>query len=99
MTMLNDNCFMRCLQSEVEYLKSCNMSLLTDPCGIINKEQEEVWNDAMAYLNSVETGVSKTKNLTAIIKNKSSLKCGFVITGQPKKVWALNTPSATIELD
>src|SRR5688572_23928291 len=99
MTMLNDDCFMRCLHSKVEYLKSCNMSLLIDPCNIINKEQE-VWNDAMANLNSDETGVSKTKNLTATIKkNKSLLKCGFVITGRPKKVWALNLPSATIESD
>ena len=87
MAMLNDDCFMQCLQSEVEYLKNRDTSLLIDPCDIYNKDTGDNWNDAMAYLNSDETGVSKSKNLTATIKkNKSLVKCGFVITGRPKKV-------------
>src|SRR5688572_11046544 len=99
MTMLNDNCFMRYLHSEVEYLKNCNMSLLIDPCDIINKEQEEVWNDALAYLNSDETGVNRTKNLAATIKKQKFIEVWLCDYWATKKVWALNLPSVTVELD
>src|SRR5688500_3834208 len=100
MTMLNDDCFMRCLQTEVDFLNNSDMNLLIDPCDIYTDGIGEEWNDAMAYLNSDESGLKKTKNLSATIKkNKSLMKCGFVITGRPKKVWALKLPTATIESD
>src|SRR5687767_2667174 len=100
MAMLNNDCFMKCLKSEVDYLKNCDHSLLIDPSDIYNNVTGEDWNDAMAYLNSDESGVSKSKNLTATIKkNKSLLKCGFLITGRPKKVWALKLTAASIESD
>ena len=37
---------------------------------------------------------SQLKNVS-----KTYLKCGFVITGRPKKVWAVNIPCVTLQID
>lgn len=98
--LLNDKRFIECLQCEVKFLKDSDMSLLIDPQEIYENDDGLGWNDSMAYLNYNQDPKCLSKNTPICsTKNKPLLKCGFIITGRPKKVWAIRFPNATIESD
>src|SRR5688500_5404407 len=87
-TCLNDNVFTVCRQCDVEFLKNSDMSMLIDPKEIYENDDRMGWNDSMAYLNYNQDHTSSSKDIQICsTKNKPLLKCGFIITGQPKKVW------------
>jgi hypothetical protein len=57
--------------------------------------EREIWNDSMAYLSGNDnTDASMINN-----QGKPLLKCGFVVTGCPKKIWALKIRNCSIEED
>ena len=63
-------------------------------------DDNETWNDSMAYLVEQKGKNTHLEKLTTNTNRcKGLLKCGFVITGRPKKVWALQIENATIEED
>lgn len=100
LTFLNDMPYTLCLQQEVLFLNSGNMELLVDMVTIYVSNDGDSWNDSMAYLNNDLTTDqnSRQSNLTHK-KNKELLKCGFIVTGRPKKIWCLKLPKATIGPD
>ena len=98
-TFLDNEPFTSCLRQEVEFMKTANMNLLVDPLDIYFVDTV-VWNDSMAYLSEEEATIVNSKSLLNNKRtNKSILKCGFLVTGRPKKVWALKMGKATIQED
>jgi len=76
------------------------MNLLLDPRLIYNDDPRLVWDDSMAYLNDNEVCNSNLKDLSHNKKKSIALlKCGFLRTGCPKKIWVLNIQGASIEVD
>ena len=54
----------------------------------------------MAYLTGGSVNNTKTKGSKGSHnRGKVLLKCGFVVTGRPKKVWAFNLPDVLIDVD
>jgi len=99
-TFLDDDSFAKCLKMEVNFLKSGDTSLLIDPQNIYVRQDNMEWSDLMAYLQDDAIDVSYTrKQSQALKKNKSLLKCGFVFSGWPKKIWAINIQTACIDSD
>src|SRR5687767_3166382 len=100
LTFLNDMPYTLCLQQEVLFLNSGNMELLVDPLAIYVSADGDNWNDSMAYLdNDLTTDQNSRQTNLTHKKNKELLKCGFLVTGRPKKVWGIKLPNATIEPD
>src|SRR6476620_4813155 len=92
--------FALCLKQEIEFLNTGNMNLLIDPLKIYESDVAGAWNDAMAYLMDNVVAGTHPKHSTVINKtNRELIKCGFVATGRPKKIWALNVDNACIEPD
>lgn len=96
-----------CLSMELEFLRGGDMRLVIDPIDIYNIDDDdkgneplEEWNDSMAYLIE-DVGMSSGKRKTVSQKDdkKPLLKCGFVLSGRPKKVWALQLPGGFIAED
>ena len=99
-TFLNNTLLTQCLKYEVEFLKNSNMSMLIDPEELYVNDDGSSWNDSMAYLCDNKDNISLLKKRQLCSKkDKPLLKCGFIITGRPKKVWAINLPNASIEID
>ena len=90
-----DPLYKQCLIHEVEFQMSGDMDMVINPNMLYNNNKGDDWNDSMAYL-SVEDKGNISINNTHV---KSLLKCGFVVTGRPKKVWALNLEKCTISID
>ena len=60
---LHDSAITKCLQQEVEFLKSSNMDLLVDPKSLYDRSSGgEEWNEAMAFLGHDEMKKSNKKN-------------------------------------
>lgn len=76
------------------------MTLLIKPSKIYLKKDGLTWNDGMAYLNEDIINFSNLQQSSQTSKkNKGLLKCGFIITGWPKIVWAIYVQGVSIEAD
>src|SRR5688572_28695492 len=99
-SFLNDIPFTLCLRQEIEFLNSGDMKLLIDPIDIYLQNDVEPWNDSMAYLSDeCDSDTNTKKQLFTPKKNKEVLKSGFLVTGRPKKIYALKIPNASIDSD
>src|SRR5688500_3117642 len=95
LSLLLDTPYGHCLKHEVEFLMNGDMDMLINPTKLFMPNESEIWNDSMAYL-------SRNDNTdTSMINNqgKPLLKCRFVVTGRPKKIWALKIRNCSIEED
>ena len=92
-SLLSDKPYLQCLRHEVKFLMTGDMNMLIHPKKLLNSSDEIDWDDSMAYLVDDNNGAMSLNNNCV----QPLLKCGFVVTGCPKKVWALNLINSTIE--
>ena len=92
-SLLSDIPYQQCLRHEVEFLMTGNMNMLIQPNKLFISSDGTDWSDTMAYLLDNKNGGMLLSNNSA----QPLLKCGFAVTGRPKKVWALKLKNSTIE--
>ena len=73
---------------------NCDMNLLINPNILYIDNEVDIWNDLMVYLSWIDNADTSMNNN----QGKPLLKCGFVVTGCPKKIWALNLKNIIIHL-
>ena len=85
LSLLSDTPCRHCLKHEVEFLMNGDMNILINPEKLYIHNEGEIWNGSMAYLSQNDNAdMSMNDN-----QGKPLLKCRFVVTGCPKKIWAL----------